>query len=143
MEEGEVDVRAALKQACEEAGYHVETYADFVGDFYGDDEYPDELLERIMFIASCNDEAKIRRMLGAVLEEVLTARGAVDTEKEGTLFDSAGRELVHAGLTCHVGMLGPRGFRAAVAVVPLYVPRDPEALSHADAQRLATLVAAH
>ena len=78
--EGDVDVWAALEQACQELGYDEEFVAEFLGE---DGDYPHKLLERIMSITSCNDVAKIRRMLdkqeGAVLARI---RAAIEYKKK-------------------------------------------------------------
>jgi len=58
-EEPEPDVWAALEVACQELGYD----ADFIVDFLEHGSYPQELLDKIAGITSCEDQGKIREVL--------------------------------------------------------------------------------
>jgi len=58
-DEPEPDVWAALEVACHELGYD----ADFMVEFLEQGCYPQELLDKIAGITSCEDQAKIREIL--------------------------------------------------------------------------------
>ena len=57
--ETEPDVWAALESACSDLGYE----ADFIVQFLKEGNYPQELLDKIVSITSCDDLDKIRNLL--------------------------------------------------------------------------------